>query len=371
MKKHFLSLSMVAALIVSCTKSSDETPDTPVTPQVEVSQGGVVKPAVGGGNQPNTVYVNLATNTTTSVKRDAWDFGFYCGNDFRVIINNNIKMAVKELETSDMSVVQAEDTSVAVGFSTLAIKGYVDSPDGVLNSTEKGRGTAIAAVSANASENKVYLVNMGNVVATDVPKAGSVNLHGASRGWKKVKILRSGNDYEIQYADLTDTTFKTIKVSKNPEYNFVYINLSEAKFVDVEPKKNDWDLAFTGFTTYTSMGKDDAFDKAITYYFSDLVLNNIHAGVKVYKVESTSENRDKDYDAYSKTNAQSIDFKLLKDTQLLVGSSWRDVFKKTPIDNVFYVLKDSKGNFFKIRFLALVNEKGERGNPVFEYKLLQ
>ena len=37
----------------------------------------------------------------------------------------------------------------------------------------------------------------------------------------------------------------------------------------------------------------------------------------------------------------------------------------------FFVIKDANGNFYKVLFRALKNDLGERGYPVFEYKLLQ
>ncbi|WP_262510179.1 HmuY family protein [Polaribacter butkevichii] len=40
-------------------------------------------------------------------------------------------------------------------------------------------------------------------------------------------------------------------------------------------------------------------------------------------------------------------------------------------DNVFYVVNDTDGNLYKLQFLALTNEAGERGHPEFIYSLLQ
>ena len=144
-------------------------------------------------------------------------------------------MAAKQLETTDITQSQEIDTEVGVGPSTRAVWGYVDSPYGELKSPKntKGRQTAIAEISDKDEENKVYLVNMGNEVGTETPKTGSTALDGKHRGWKKVRITRTGNDYTIAYADLTESTFKTITVKKNPEYNFVFVSLNTGKEVEV------------------------------------------------------------------------------------------------------------------------------------------
>ena len=49
--------------------------------------GGSFSPTVGGPNQPNQVYVDLSSNKETFVRRDAWDLGFYGGDEFKVSIN--------------------------------------------------------------------------------------------------------------------------------------------------------------------------------------------------------------------------------------------------------------------------------------------
>src|SRR5690606_8532576 len=115
-----------------------------------------------------------SANQQKAVQRDTWDLGFATGSEFRVIINGSVKMAVKQLNTTNIDEVQQEDSSVAVGFTTMADLGYVDNPTGILTGNGAGEGTAIAEISATAADNKVYLVNMGFEVGTETPEAGSV-----------------------------------------------------------------------------------------------------------------------------------------------------------------------------------------------------
>ena len=338
-----------------------------------VSEGGVFKPSVGGPNEPNQVFIDLSAQKESTVKRDSWDFGFYCGDDFRVILNSTVKMAAKQLETTNIDEVQAEDPSVSVGFNTFANLGYVDSPWGELKSAQntKGRQTAIAEVSASEADNKVYLVNMGFAVGTTPPEKGAVKLDGDARGWKKVRITRSGNDYVIHYANLNDTTHKSITVKKDPAYNFVFVSLNQEKIVNVQPEKTKWDISFTGLTNYTAMGPG----QEITYYFADMVINNLYGGVRVHKVIATEANkRDAEYEAFNKAKANEIDFNDNKLAhQLGIGSSWRKAGPQGTVvsDNVFYIIKDANGNLYKLKFLAITNDNGERGYPVFEYALLK
>lgn len=208
--KKLLFLSIALLSLAACSSDDDSNP-------VEVpTVGETLKESVGGGNQPNQVYLDLSTAESKSINRAAWDFGFSTGTDFRVIINGSLKMAVKKLETSDITVTQEIDIKVlAGGGETLASNGYVDNPTGVLTGAGAGVGTAIAEISATDADNKVYLVNLGYAVGTAKPNVGSVVVDGDPRGWKKIRILRSGNGYKIQYADLASKTFTEKTVSKN------------------------------------------------------------------------------------------------------------------------------------------------------------
>ena len=152
MKKPFLFLSIALLTLASC--SNDD--ETATVAETSTSTGAIKQPLVGGPNQPNQAFLDLSTETTTAVNRATWDFGFSSGTNFRVTINGAIKMAVKQLETTDMSVVQTSDSNVAVGAGTNpSSNGYCDNPTGVLEGAGGGIGTAIAEVSATDSENKV------------------------------------------------------------------------------------------------------------------------------------------------------------------------------------------------------------------------
>ncbi len=320
--------------------------------------GGVLKPTVGGANEPNQVYVNFLLNEETVVRRDAWDLGFYGGNDFRVSLNGSLYMAAKALTTTDMNSVNSGSVAslqgeVAVGTFNAVNEAYIDNPNGDI------KATAIAEVSADDSQNPVYLLNLGAEVGIGAPSSvGGVNISGDPRGWKKIRILREGNGYKLQYADLDDTTFEEVSISKNAAYNFSFFSFNTNTLVDVEPRKDDWNLCFTVFTnTLSRFG---------AYGFSDFVTHNRKGGVTGYKlVDSTT--------SFSDFSKSDIDESLLEEDHTVIGSSWREVIdaEKKLIENTFYVLKDKKGNYYKIRFVALLNEQGERGYPEFEYKLLR
>ncbi|MFL9842903.1 HmuY family protein [Flavobacterium rhizosphaerae] len=354
MKKIFL-LTTALLTLVSC---SDD--DGNVAPIEQISEGAVFGTAenplnVGGPNQPNQVYVDLSDESTVEVPRNSWDFGFYAGNDFRVILNSSMMMAAKQLETTDISLPQEADNTVSVGPYIENNFNYVDSPDGSLNETVFGD---IATSEATA---KVYLVNMGYKVPVTEPAAGAVNTTGDHRGWMKVKVWKDGNGYKIQYAALDAATHAEASIAKDSGYNFTFFNTTTGSTVAVEPQKDKWDIAFT---TFTNLVNDAGEDYA--YFYSDFVIINSRAGVSALKINGNAGV----YEAFSLEYFNSGNF-IFSNNQSVIGSEWRDVFTHTVDENIFFLVKDGSGNVYKLKFISMLGTDGKRGYPVFQYALLQ
>jgi len=320
--------------------------------------GGAMNPEVGGPNQPNQVYVNLNTKSETKIRRDTWDFGFYSGDDFHVKLNSSLYMFARPLSFYDIDDVREADVVALKPWMNFLLAGsekFMDHPSGDLNKL------AIKPIAESDDENPVYLVKMGNEIGTDIPAPGSVAVAGKDRGWKKIRILRRGNDYLFQYADVNSNSHHEVLISKEDTFNFTFFSISNGK-VSVEPARQNWTLNFTVTMEIEPLpeGPDTA------YGFSDYVKINSLGNVKAYRV-STS-----DYTYTDFTENQIEESKFSADERI-IGSSWR---KATPperelITDIFYVIKDAQNHYYKLRFTALENENGLRGYPAFEYKLLK
>ncbi len=311
-------------------------------------------PSIGGPNEGNQVYIDLSSETEKPVQRDSWDLSFYSGQEFRVGINGSIYMAAGELDATNIDAVteaQVEGLKemVAVGTFDPTNEAYIDHPSGDISRT------AIDEISMTLSENKVYLLNLGFEVGTETPEPGSVAVAGDPRGWKKIRVLRSGDDYLLQYADLDQNTHQEVTITKDQNFNSVFFSFNTNQVTSVEPEAGKWDINFTVFT--------NIIEGAGSYGFSDGVLHNRNGGVTVYMVESSQFT----YEDFSMANVNNS---LFDADQRTIGSNWRDVFAGTVVDEVFFVLKDPNDNIYKMKFLSLSNEQGIRGNPSFVYKLL-
>ncbi|WP_405604533.1 HmuY family protein [Polaribacter sp. Asnod1-A03] len=360
MTNKFLTFILLATVFsfVSCNDD-----DSPTEPIVVVIDGAAIAPEVGGPNEPNQVYVDLSTNTTTAVKRDSWDLGFYTGNEFRVTLNGSLYMAVGQLSSTDIDNVSSTteevlelQPKVAVGTFDATNTIYVDAPEGTITET------AIAEISDTDSNNNVYLLNLGYEVGTENPATGSVAVTGDSRGWKKIRILKDGSDYVLQYADLDDTTHTEVTITKNTDYNFTFFSFNTETETLVQPEKSSWDLNFTVFTNeITGYG---------SYGYSDFITNNTKANAQVYMIDTEVDAYT--YDTFTLTDVATSNFTT---DQRSIGNSWRNGGGPGSLpslkDNVFYVVNDTDGNLYKLQFLALTNADGERGYPEFIYSLLE
>lgn len=306
----------------------------------------------GGANFPNKVFIDLSANKQTSILRSNWDLGVYTQADsFRVVLNSSSAMMARQINKNNLNEVTAADTvgfATEVAFNQLAPSAaalpYIDYPNGDLSRT------AIAAVSATATENKVYIINRGFAVGSPAP----------SRGWKKIRVLRNATGgYNIQHADINATSFQEIQVTKDEVYFFKYISFENGT-VAVEPAKKKWDIAWTYFSNVTNFGAGE-----VPYLFQDIVIQN--RNVQVAKVLNTTK-------AYVDFKEADIAGQTFSSSQTGIGSDWRSGGGPTSSPAVrtdrYYVVKDGDNNYYKIRFTALT-KNGERGYPSLEYALVK
>lgn len=328
------------------------------------SLGTSLVPEVGGPLEPNQVYVDLSSGKMTIVERNSWDLGFYSGDGFRVVINSSVKMAAKKLETTNIDEVQVSDDSMIISQNS-GFASQVDDPSGDLTKT------AIAEVSATDSANNVYLIYLGNKPAAATPvlgKEGAVG--GPTRGWKKIRVLKSGNDYKIQYADIDATTHEEVVITKNSAYNFTFFSLLDKKTVNVEPQKGQWDL---NFTTFVNVIPSEG--SMVPYFYPDYVVNNLKGEVRAYQVLVADGVT---YDNFALANVNTAKF---TEDQRNIGSNWRGTSVPgadgIPVSQFvlrtdrFFVVKDPAGNVYKLKFTGGAQADLERGHPSFQYAILK
>jgi len=373
--KYLKILFILSIVAVQSCLPADE--DIVIVPPMT---GSVVAPNVHGdeqnmgGTQPNQVWIDLSNVSDSRVnKRTDWDFGFYNGDEFRIIMNGSIAMAAGEIsgatniDNVKQTDVNALMTQVQVGTFTSTNLQFVDNPNGNFLAQTSG----IAEVKTNENENPIYLVNMGRGLPTSgtVVAPGSVTLVGDARGWKKVQFIRIANGYKIKYANINDTTHQEFIMTKDPDYNFNFFSIEKGAKVNIHPTKNNWDLGFTTFI-------NEVFLNGVsqgTYFYADYVITNTASGVGVYQV-TVSSNLDQEYNNFKLANIDETKF--IFNDHRAIGEKWRTTTGDNTTSSAFvhtdrfFVIKDAEGFYFKLRFNKMKNDSGERGHPNFEFEPL-
>lgn len=358
--KHVLWLTALVFCFASCGKTKIE--DIYVPPIDTASKGMTmtIKGIVGtesGSAAGNSVFIDLSKDKQSPLTRAGWDLAFYCGSDFRVLINNTTAAMGKITTKTDINTVDASDVA-GVSFElditnpTPAAFAMLDDIDGDLTKT------VIPQVSTNDADNKVIVLHRGT--------AGAI----AARDLIKIRVLRNANGgYTLQYAPINATTFSTIDIEKDNQYNFKYWSLEQGA-VTGEPQKNEWDIVW-GMSIY----KTPSDNQFVAYVFSDLVaVNYLNGTMAVEKEYSNAAEASAAYDSYDKAKAEA---EALVNERWTIGSRWRKtaapgVTDPGVIRTRFYVVKDAEGNFYKIKFISFSSDDGgKRGEPEMKYELLQ
>lgn len=357
-----ISVALLAVTFTSCKKDDEPVVVIPPSDGSTLTLNGLIG-TEAGSSAGNSVYVDFSKDKATSVARDSWDLGFYGGTDFRVILNstNGASAILTTIAKTDLNAVTAAD------FDANALKVGQGSNLYFNNSDDQREAnilskTIISSVSATDADNKIYILNR---------KGGSGAILPADQLYK-IRILRKATGYTLQYAKVTETTFKTLDVVKNAESNFQFVSLVKGATTAVEPTKADWDLIW-GWSMYKTPYTDATvgFSGLIPYGFSDLVFINNLAGVSAAQVDITAT---KAYTAFSEADLSTVTFDTKRD---IIGSNWRispgpGVTNAGVNTKVFYLIKDGSGNVYKLKFNSFIsNDGGTRGKPVIEYKLVK
>jgi hypothetical protein len=305
-----------------------------------------------GASAGNSVYVDFSGNAQVAVARDSWVLGFSSGSDFRVRLNNfNGTSAIVLADKSDLTTVTEAQITLSDFDIPLGTAGAFGNIDNVYGDVTKD---IISTVSATDASNKVYVIN---------PVGGSRTAVLAMDNLYKIRIIRKGEGYTLQYAKVKETTFKTIDIPKNGTYNFDFVNFDAgtAKVLPVEPSKANWDFVWSWSLYYGGTGT-----AAYPYGFSDIVFTNNLGGVTVAEVPTSSVS----YANYGEGNITSTTFLNKHD---VIGSAWRSTSPATGVKtDRFYAIKDGSGNVYKLRFVSMgAGDGGVRGKPVIEYKLVK
>lgn len=310
-----------------------------------IAESGTLEMNAGGSEFTQQAFVDLSKIRSNSIDKHTWDLGFSNDNGFHVILNSTAQVMARPLNKTNLANVTAEDTigfasEMQIGFTaTPPAAAWVDEPNGDLTQT------AIAPISATDTENKVYVIKR----------------LGEERSWKKVKITQNGDGYTIAYANIGSNDIETSEITKSESHNFIHFDLDNGT-TDFEPNKESWDLMYGTYTEKFPFGPDE-----IPYSFNDYIIINRHNTTSAMVMIEEDSN----YEDFSMQQVEGLTFNSEINS---IGSSWRQgggpSSAPAVFDDRFFVIKDSQGNYYKIKFNSMYDENNERGLTTFEFEIL-
>lgn len=284
------------------------------------------------------IYFDLFTNQIVAgVANTSWDLAFDAGKDeYHIWLNSSKMMQVYNTRSSDFSGITDESGA----------KWTWDYPEGTPAHNAIGEWGVYNNGNVTSFRH-VYLIDRGE--SNDKMKFGLR------------KVVFEGlqnNIYRIRFAKLSGEDMHVVEIPKDPRFNRVYFSFDQGgKIIQVEPPKESWDLVFTRYT-HIFFEHD-----TMPYLVTGTLLNP--AGVLAA--------RDSSVHFYDITINDVNKYQLSSQANI-IGYNWKSFdindTRYSIVPNIFYIVKDLEGNYYKLRFIDFFNETGERGYPTFEYQML-
>jgi len=327
--KSYIVIAVVglSAIFSSCKKEEKPIilPDTSKSLEVVSVKMGV--------DYNTQIFYSLSEKTIATNNLNNWDLSLECGADgFHFWLNGG----------KGVYAYNTKDTTFEKTYSIDDLEWRWDDPSGNLDSTAIGNWFD---KQTSKSYNNVYLIDRG--------------AEETSRYKKLVIISFSDNAYVIKYSNLDGTEEYSNIISKAENKSRIYFSLNNAgQTMDIEPDKNSWDILFTKYRhVYYEM------DPVVSYIVNGVILNPY----------STTAARDTSntFDAIDLAKAQSFNY---TNKLNIIGFDWKYYNLASGQfmvnKNQIYVIKTSKGDYYKMRFIDFYDDQGQKGAPKFELKQL-
>lgn len=328
----FALLSMV--LFTACQKAELPLQLKPTTGETKVVTLEL------GKDYTTQMFYTLSNDSIRSNEYKIWDLAFEASdNGFHVLLNGGKEIQIANTNSKDWDSIQAYTNA----------KWLWDDPSGNLTKSAFGcwldTTRKYIQYPLGKTQNIVYIIDRGT---TEIER------------YKKFRILYVDYTvYMIEFSNLDGSMRTEMLVPKNPFKNYMYISLSgQGNLFDIEPEKDNWDIQFTRYRhIYYDMDP-------VTPYQVTGVLLNPHL-VKVSRDSIIG------FDNITIQNARILEYHTEKD---FIGFNWKHYDFNTARyevrQNLTYVIQDTKGVYYKLRFTDFYDNQGIKGAPKFELKRL-
>ncbi len=338
MKLQSLTLMLIAVLFFSCQKEEEA---IVLPPPGDVEQ----LIAVMGNNYDDQVYVSLSKGKVHVVPYRNYDLAFEAApQGFHIYLNGAKYMFACPAGTSDFFLA---DTSSA--------SWRVDAEHLHTDSTALGNWW-VAAFSNTSGHSDVFIIDRGRMD------------HSGNERYRKIQVLAADDvHYRIRFSYLDNSNVTVLDIPKNSDYSLMYFSFAgNGSLVQQAPPAADWDIVFT---KYTHVYFDEPPGSPYRYYPVTGTLINIwnRTTGTVLKMDSVPDFIP--FSSFTYSNVAGLPFTANAD---VIGFDWKyydfnnSKYLITP--NLYYVLKNPDGFYFKIRMIDFYDQNFNKGTVTMEYQ---
>ena len=347
MLKKAAILTFIALSFSSCFKKED-----PIQLPIGTSE---IKTLFLGNDYENEMYFDLSTGSYMQKQRLEWDMRFETtDNGWGIFVNTGANIKVRRLDLHHLDEGKNFDTTAFMQLPILQ-----ESPDGKAENSAFKDWKTYKLGSGASQIHGIYIVELSHTIG---PKR-----------FKRFQI-ESVDDtaYTCVITDLFDAAGdsiffnnnKTI-IRKNKSQNYTYLSFKNYTHIvqNQEPDKDKWDFVFARYThLFPGILPNGAlFPYNVTGVLSSK--NNVAIArdslLNFGDIKGTMINN---YTYSTDANAIGFDWK---------SHSFSAAGTYTVNSKLTYIIRDTDGYYYKLRFLDFYNAKGEKGYPKFEYEQIK
>ncbi len=302
-----------------------------------------------GANYEKEVFFDLGTNTFQERQWADWDICFDASKDgYGVFINTGKEMVVRKIDIVNLTEFKAVDTNYFKSKPEL-----IDPPEGRADLAAMGDWRGYKTTGSQVLDG-IYVIEFKNNTGNDRYKRIQIQAEDDTSFYVRITDL---------YKDNKPVTWgETLQIPKDPNQNFTYYSFANGGRVveNAEPDKTTWDFAFTRYKHifYNVLPNNQPFPYTVSGVLSNT--NNVEVA------------RDSAMTAFDDIDASTVSKYQFTKNRNGIGYDWKThaqgpvgAYSITP--KVTYIIRDTDGYFYKLRFLDYNNDLGIPGYPKFEF----
>lgn len=297
------------------------------------------------------MYFDMSSNSYKQNKRSEWDLRFESSDDgWGVFINTEAEIVVHKLDLYHLSEPTNFDTNAII-----ASTGLIDKPSGLPEESAMWEWKDSYKQGGGATQlHGIYVLEFKR--------------RSMPHKLKRMQIISvSDTTFECIFTDFYDAAGDSIlynnnrtiiKKDKNQNYTYFSFEGGVPHVVpNVEPNKDNWDFVFTRYIEFFNLSGS---------YVLPYPVNGVKSNRNNVLVARDSLTN------FNDINASTIGNYTFSSRADAIGYDWKSHAYSgggtyTVNSKITYIIKDTDGDYYKLRFLDFYNEKAEKGYPKFEF----